>query len=188
MPPFIQLLPRLIGQRARLARCVVYQNQDGLRGRGAIVADEQGLAESYGTIAYARNRRADPNFARPKDFRPKIQQKIREHEGGSLGRQNPLAGVVKKGDAPRFKKGDEDGVIDVSLAVRVAVANRLLRPMRVIGDIRDVLAVGFRWQGGFSFESRRGAACRDCRNVRHAAIIGCDDRVGEFMPLGAKGD
>jgi hypothetical protein len=41
----------------------------------------------------------------------------------SLRRQSPLFRIVKKGVAPRFKKRDEDGVIDVSLAVRVVIAN-----------------------------------------------------------------
>jgi hypothetical protein len=172
MPPFFQFLPRLIRYGPRLARCVVYENQDGLCCRDTIITNEQGLAKSHGTVAYARNRRTDPNFARPKDFRAKIQHKVGKHKRSSLGRQSPLVRIVKKRDAPRFKKRDENGVIDVSLAVRVVVAHGLFCPMRIIGTLGDVLAVGFRWQGGFSFESKRGTACRNCQNVHHAAILG----------------
>ena len=64
------------------------QDVRGSKRPAAIVADEQGLAKSHGTFAYARNRRADPDFAWPKDFRAKIQHKVGKHKRTSLRRRH----------------------------------------------------------------------------------------------------
>ncbi len=110
------------------ARGEIHQNQHALGRRDTGFAAEQPLTEGEGRAAESFHDRADLDAIAPMDLGAKIERQADDDElAAGWGKGGVFA--VEQADPAAFAKGREHRVVDVALAVGIAVAGTLLAPM-----------------------------------------------------------
>ena len=131
-----EALSRAIGHRRRLPRADVDLHDHGLRGGGAAAVLEDGLFELDRAAPDARHARADLHRAGPEDLVAEVEYELRDDELAS-GRGQRVVRREEHLDAARFQVRGEDSVVDVALAVGVAVAELVGGQQREVVDRRE---------------------------------------------------
>src|SRR6185437_3697745 len=114
------------------ARAVVHQHHDAFGGSGAELALENALSQAEGALADRQHARADINRAGIEEFGAEIELEP-DNDEISVGSAQVQLLVVEEADAPALAESGEDRVVDMALAVGVAIAEVVARPDRIGG-------------------------------------------------------
>lgn len=123
-------------ERLRPARRLAHLYDDGFSRAHQLAVLKQRLLESDGAAAQRLHARADVHAARPMHFRAEFHRQFDNDERRSR-RQKPSGSRPKQHlDAARLQKGGEHRIVDVALAVGVAVAQLVESARGELGEQR----------------------------------------------------
>src|SRR3984893_3766706 len=114
-------------QRLCLMRLRVQQHHDAFGRGGAALAGEDALAQAEGTAPDGEDTCADVDSARVIELAAEIELEPDDGEFSVRPTQVELL-VIKEADAAAFTESGEDSVVDMSLPVAIAIAQRIRCP------------------------------------------------------------
>ena len=124
---------RLLTQSLAFPTLSVYLHDDALRSGDTLAVLEELLVEGDGTVANAKDARADLHGAGPGDLPPEGQLKGSDHKIG-LSQDGFHFIEIEELYPAGFQEGGENGIVDMTLPISVGIAELVVGLLGEIGE------------------------------------------------------